>query len=78
MDRRASTSFEDFPAYSRILPLRLLLGQAAFNYLRTVIVTAAIHRGFGSELLLSCDRITLPLNLPALGRCQSPYIDLSS
>ena len=35
-----------------------------FRYLRTVIVTAAVHRGFGSALS------TPPLNLPALGRCQ--------
>ena len=35
-----------------------------FRYLRTVIVTAAVHRGFGSGL------VTPPLNLPALGRCQ--------
>ena len=38
-----------------------------FRYLRTVIVTAAVHRGFGSTL------ITSPLNLPALGRCQPLY-----
>ena len=35
-----------------------------FRYLRTVIVTAAVHRGFGSGLS------SPPLNLPALGRCQ--------
>jgi hypothetical protein len=39
-----------------------------FRYLRTVIVTAAVHRGFGSKL------ITSPLNLPALGRCQPLYV----
>ena len=39
-----------------------------FRYLRTVIVTAAVHRGFGSRL------ITPPLNLPALGRCQPLYL----
>jgi hypothetical protein len=38
-----------------------------FRYLRTVIVTAAVHRGFGSAL------ITPPLNLPALGRSQPLY-----
>ena len=38
-----------------------------FRYLRTVIVTAAVHRGFGSGL------ISPPLNLPALGRCQPLY-----
>ena len=39
-----------------------------FRYLRTVRVTAAVHRGFGSRL------ITSPLNLPALGRCQPVYL----
>ena len=39
-----------------------------FRYLRTVIVTAAVHRGFGSRL------VTSPLNLPALGRCQPVYV----
>jgi hypothetical protein len=38
-----------------------------FRYLRTVIVTAAVHRGFGSDLM------SPPLNLPALGRCQPLY-----
>ena len=42
-----------------------------FRYLRTVIVTAAVHWGFGSKLLQ--DWITLPLNLPALGRRQLLY-----
>ncbi len=39
-----------------------------FRYLRTVIVTAAVHRGFGSKLKTS------PLNLPALGRRQPLYL----
>jgi hypothetical protein len=39
-----------------------------FRYLRTVRVTAAVHRGFGSRLSTS------PLNLPALGRCQPVYL----
>jgi hypothetical protein len=43
-----------------------------FRYLRTVIVTAAVYRGFNSELLP--ERITPPLNLPAPGRCQTLYI----
>ena len=47
-----------------------------FRYLRTVIVTAAVYRGFGSELLP--ERITPFLNLPAPGRCQPLYIDLMS
>ena len=42
-----------------------------FRYLRTVIVTAAVHWGFGSKLLP--ERITFPLNLPALGRRQLLY-----
>ncbi len=42
-----------------------------FRYLRTVIVTAAVHRGFGSEL--RTEVLTHPLNLPALGRCQPLY-----
>ena len=41
-----------------------------FRYLRTVIVTAAVYRGFSSKL------ITPPFNLPALGRRQPLYIRL--
>jgi hypothetical protein len=44
-----------------------------FRYLRTVIVTAAVYRGFDSELLPTEVRITPPLNLPAPGRCQALY-----
>ena len=44
----------------------------------TVIVTAAVYRGFGSGLLPGYPGFIPPLNLPALGRRQSPYIDLSS
>ena len=43
-----------------------------FRYLRTVIVTAAIHWGFDSEL--RSEELTSPLNLPALGRRQPPYV----
>ncbi len=39
-----------------------------FRYLRTVIVTAAVYRGFGSRLFPY--GITSPLNLPAPGRRQ--------
>src|SRR5918912_4319523 len=39
-----------------------------FRYLRTVIVTAAVHWGFSSR------RNTFPLNLPAPGRRQPLYI----
>ena len=42
-----------------------------FRYLRTVIVTAAVYRGFDS-MLLTC-AMTSPLNLPAPGRCQALY-----
>ena len=44
-----------------------------FRYLRTVIVTAAVYRGFGSELRRVETRLTPPLNLPALGRRQPLY-----
>ena len=43
-----------------------------FRYLRTVIVTAAVYRGFNSNLLHYC--MSSPLNLPAPGRCQAVYI----
>ena len=43
-----------------------------FRYLRTVIVTAAVYRGFNSEL--RSENLTPPLNLPAPGRCQTLYI----
>jgi len=45
-----------------------------FRYLRTVIVTAAINRGFSSEL--RTEVLTPPVNLPALGRRQSLYVVL--
>src|SRR2546428_8414973 len=45
-----------------------------FRYLRTVIVTAAVHRGFRSELPPPCGGMTPPLNLPAPGRRQAPYL----
>ncbi len=45
-----------------------------FRYLRTVIVTAAVHRGLSSEL--RCKQLTRPFNLPALGRRQPLYIVL--
>jgi hypothetical protein len=43
-----------------------------FRYLRTVIVTAAVYRGFNSELRI--EMLTLPLNLPAPGRRQPVYV----
>uniref|UniRef100_A0A2N9IAE2 Uncharacterized protein n=1 Tax=Fagus sylvatica TaxID=28930 RepID=A0A2N9IAE2_FAGSY len=45
-----------------------------FRYLRTVIVTAAVHRGFGRRL--PCHQVTNFLDLPALGRRQPPYMVL--
>lgn len=45
-----------------------------FRYLRTVIVTAAINRGFNSKL--RSEDLTSPLNLPASGRRQSLYVVL--
>jgi hypothetical protein len=44
-----------------------------FRYLRTVIVTAAVYRGFGSELRRPEGPLTPPLNLPAPGRRQCLY-----
>jgi len=44
------------------------------RYLRTVIVPAAIHRGFSYELLQYCYQMTRPFNRPALGRRQSVYV----
>ena len=41
-----------------------------FRYLRTVIVTAAVYRGFSS----SFSEDNSPLNLPAPGRCQALYV----
>ena len=46
-----------------------------FRYLRTVIVTAAVYRGFGSSLW-PCG-LTNHLNLPAPGRRQTLYIHLT-
>ena len=43
-----------------------------FRYLRTVIVTAAVYRGFGSKLR-AVSALTSPLNLPAPGRRQCVY-----
>ena len=47
------------------------LPDKGLRYLRTVIVTAAVYRGFNSEL---CPYgLTPPINLPALGRRQTIY-----
>ena len=45
-----------------------------FRYLRTVIVTAAVYRGFSSELC--SEELTPPINLPAPGRRHTLYIIL--
>ena len=45
-----------------------------FRYLRTVIVTAAVYRGFSSEL--RSGELTPPINLPAPGRRHTLYIIL--
>ena len=45
-----------------------------FRYLRTVIVTAAVYRGFGSPL--RSEELTGSLNLPAPGRRQTLYVVL--
>jgi hypothetical protein len=45
-----------------------------FRYLRTVIVTAAVYRGFGSKLRPPCGELTSLLNLPAPGRRQTLYV----
>jgi len=41
------------------------LTRQEFRYLRTVIVTAAVHRGFGRRL--PCHQVTNFLDIPALG-----------
>ena len=50
------------------------LPEKEFRYLRTVIVTAAVYRGFISKL--RTEVLTSPFNLPAPGRCQSLYFIL--
>jgi hypothetical protein len=47
------------------------LPDKVLRYLRTVIVTAAVYRGFDSRLRLF--KLTSPVNLPALGRRQTLY-----
>ena len=47
-----------------------------FRYLRTVIVTAAVYRGFGSPL--RSEELTDSLNLPAPGRRQTLYVVLAT
>ena len=64
---RQRSSRYAFPA-GRNLP------DKGFRYLRTVIVTAAVHRGFSLKLCFDCSKRTSLLNLPALGRRQPLYI----
>ena len=47
------------------------LPDKVLRYLRTVIVTAAVYRGFNSELC--SEELTPLINLPALGRRQTLY-----
>ena len=47
------------------------LPDKVLRYLRTVIVTAAVYRGFSLEL--HPYELTPPINLPALGRRQTLY-----
>ena len=51
-----------------------------FRYLRTVIVTAAVYRGFSSELRSVSEekKLTRPFNLPAPGRRQCLYVVLTT
>jgi hypothetical protein len=58
----STAGFSEFPAYSQVYPRPGL----------TVIVTAAVYRGLGSEL--RPEGLTLPRNLPAPGRRHSVYI----
>src|SRR5438874_1845927 len=66
-------------AWSRQCPSRYAiragrnLPDKEFRYLRTVIVTAAVYRGFGSERRPPEGELTPPLNLPAPGRRQCVY-----
>src|SRR5208283_3913858 len=45
-----------------------------FRYLRTVIVTAAVHRGFSSGLRPAFAELSPCFNLPAPGRCHPLYV----
>ena len=47
-----------------------------FRYLRTVIVTAAVYRGFDSRLCPAEAERTSPVNLPAPGRRHTLYVRL--
>ena len=70
-----SKSVDGDPSYGRV-PLDTQASQhiAEFYNYDWFIVTAAVYRGFGRELLP--EGITRFLNLPAPGRRQSLYIHL--
>ena len=52
------------------------LPDKVFRYLRTVIVTAAVHWGLDSKLQKDFSFLTSPRNLPALGKRRLLYIAL--
>jgi len=62
--RASSGRYSDVPAYSQIY----------FRNYNGFIVTAAVYRGFDSELCQDCSQLTPPLNLPAPGRRQTLYV----
>ena len=75
----STVGYSGFPAFSQLHSTRHRVegqhpGTSGFHYLRTVIVTAAVYRGLGSELRPY--GLTLPRNLPAPGRRHSVYIVL--
>ncbi len=79
-DTACTAGYTGFPANSQLLYTRSLSQGAGPGhesrvfYLRTVIVTAAVYRGLGSEL--RPEGLTPPRNLPAPGRRHSVYIVL--
>ena len=54
-----------------VIHARRNLPDKVLRYLRTVIVTAAVYRGFGS--MRRSKELTSLVNLPALGRRQTLY-----
>jgi hypothetical protein len=70
-DGTRSLGYSVFPAYSQMRTAQLPV-RGATNYLRTVIVTAAVYRGLAS--LLWAEALTTPRNLPAPGRRQPLYV----
>ena len=68
-----SSSLRQYP-YDYSIRAGQNLPDKEFRYLRTVIVTAAVHRGFSS--LLRSEELTDSLNLPAPGRRQTLYVVL--